>query len=140
MRLRPWLWPAAIFAVALAALLAGLVVVDRSGEAAISRQQAAIARSARDYFVSFAREEGDKALAAAIVGRNRALFGYDHIREAAPFAYDEVVVPRSVSLAHVARAAGARGRSVSRQNRAAGRLPGGRCGRTRARGRDCAWR
>ncbi len=49
-----------------------------------------------------------KALAAAIVGRNRALFGYDHIREASPFAYDEVVVPRSVSLAHVARAAGAR--------------------------------
>jgi len=49
-----------------------------------------------------------KALAAAIVGHNRALFGYDGIAEAAPFAYDEVTVPRSVSLLYVARAAGAK--------------------------------
>ncbi len=49
-----------------------------------------------------------KALAAAIVGRNRALFGFDTITEAAPWSYDEVVVPRSVALAYVARASGAK--------------------------------
>jgi len=71
MRLKPWIWPAAVFAVALAALLAGLVVVDRWGEAAIARQQAAIARSASDYFESFAREEGVDRLASALNRRAR---------------------------------------------------------------------
>jgi signal transduction histidine kinase len=65
-RLRPWIWPAAASLAALAALLFGLVLVDRTGEAAIARQQTAIAASARDYFVAFAREEGVDALAAAL--------------------------------------------------------------------------
>jgi len=71
MRLRPWLWPAAVFGVAMAALLAALFVVDRSGEAAIARQQTAIAAAARDYFVAFAREEGSDALSAAIERHER---------------------------------------------------------------------
>jgi signal transduction histidine kinase len=64
--LRPWLWPAAIFALSMAAIVAGLWVVDRYGEAAIARQQAANAAAAQAYFVAFAREEGTDALAKAI--------------------------------------------------------------------------
>lgn len=71
LRLRPWLWPAFVAGVALVALLAGLLVVDRWGEAAIAQQQAAIAASARDYFVAFAREEGAASLAAALNRRAR---------------------------------------------------------------------
>lgn len=66
MRLRPWTWPAIVAGVALAALLAGLVVVDRLGEAAIAREQAANAEAAADYFVAFAHEEGAPALAAVL--------------------------------------------------------------------------
>jgi signal transduction histidine kinase len=66
MRLRPWTWPAMVAAVAVAALLAGLGVVDRLGEAAIAREQAANAEAAAEYFVAFAREEGAPALAAAL--------------------------------------------------------------------------
>jgi signal transduction histidine kinase len=66
MRLKPWMWPLAVFAATIAALLAGLFIVDRWGEAAISRQQAANAAAARDYFVAFAREEGTSALASAL--------------------------------------------------------------------------
>jgi signal transduction histidine kinase len=55
-----------VAAVAVAALLAGLGVVDRLGEAAIAREQAANAEAAADYFVAFAREEGAPALAAAL--------------------------------------------------------------------------
>jgi hypothetical protein len=66
MRMRPWIWPAAASLAALAAVLVGLFLVDRLGEAAIARQQAAIAESARDYFVAFARDEGVKGLAAAL--------------------------------------------------------------------------
>ncbi len=47
-----------------------------------------------------------KALAAAIVGHNRALFGYDEIKPATEIQWDDVDVGRSVSLATVARAAG----------------------------------
>ncbi len=47
-----------------------------------------------------------KALAAAIVGHNRALFGYDDIKPAAELQWDDVNVGRSVSLTTVARAAG----------------------------------
>ena len=71
MRLRPWLWPAVAFVVALVSLLAGLIVVDRWGEAALARQQAAIAGAARDYFVAFAHEEGLDALASALDRRER---------------------------------------------------------------------
>jgi signal transduction histidine kinase len=66
MRLKPWFWPAAAALVALAAVILGLVLVDRLGEQAIARQQTAMADAARDYFVAFARDEGVKGLAAAL--------------------------------------------------------------------------
>jgi membrane-bound lytic murein transglycosylase D len=47
-----------------------------------------------------------KALACAIIGRNRALFGFGDVVPAAPLAFDEVTVPTSVALSIVARAAG----------------------------------
>lgn len=47
-----------------------------------------------------------KTLAAAIVGRNRAFFGYDDLTPAPALVWDNVTVPKSVSLAVVARAAG----------------------------------
>lgn len=60
------MWPAAASGIALIALIAGLLLVDQLGEAAIARQQSAIAASARDYFVAFAREDGVGALTAAL--------------------------------------------------------------------------
>ncbi|TAJ70969.1 MAG: HAMP domain-containing histidine kinase [Phenylobacterium sp.] len=63
MRLKPWIWPAAAALVALAALVVGLLIVDRLGERAIAQQQTAMAGAARDYFVAFARDEGVRALA-----------------------------------------------------------------------------
>jgi signal transduction histidine kinase len=81
MRLKPWMWPLAVFAVALAALLAGLIVIDRWGEAAIARQQAANGAAARDYFVAFAREEGTTALASAL-NRHARLASSDGFRYA----------------------------------------------------------
>jgi signal transduction histidine kinase len=80
-RVAPWQYPAAIFAVALAALLAGLILVDRWGEAAIARQQASIAAAARDYFEDFAREEGPVALAKAL-NRHERLGSADGFRYA----------------------------------------------------------
>jgi signal transduction histidine kinase len=71
MRISPLQWPALVFAAALAALAVGLTIVDRQGEAALARQQAAIAASARDYFVAFAREEGVPALAQTLDRRDR---------------------------------------------------------------------
>jgi membrane-bound lytic murein transglycosylase D len=47
-----------------------------------------------------------KAIAAAIVGRNRKAFGYDTVQEAPPFEFDRVVVEKSVGLAVIAKAAG----------------------------------
>jgi membrane-bound lytic murein transglycosylase D len=47
-----------------------------------------------------------KAMAAAIVGENRARFGYEE-RGDAPFAYERVQVPSSMALAQAAHAAGA---------------------------------
>jgi membrane-bound lytic murein transglycosylase D len=47
-----------------------------------------------------------KVLAAAIVGHNRALFGYDKIVPAPPETWDEVALPQSVSLGALARVAG----------------------------------
>ncbi len=47
-----------------------------------------------------------KALATAIVGRNRELFGFGDLSLAAPEIWDEVVVPGALSLGVVARAAG----------------------------------
>lgn len=57
-----------------------------------------------------------KALAAAIVGRNRALFGFADVAPAPAFAYDEVTVPTSVALSVVARAAGVDTRAVEELN------------------------
>lgn len=47
-----------------------------------------------------------KALAAAIIGRNRKLFGFDKLKVKAPLKWDDVVVPRSTSFATLAKAAG----------------------------------
>jgi len=47
-----------------------------------------------------------KALAAAIIGRNRKLFGFDRLKLKPPLKWDEVMVPRSTSLRVLARAAG----------------------------------
>src|SRR6185295_16839627 len=48
-----------------------------------------------------------KVLAAAIVGKNRAAFGYDKLAVAPAEAWDEVAIPTSASLAAIARIAGA---------------------------------
>src|SRR5689334_20695362 len=66
MRLKPWIWPAAASVVALAAVVLGLLLVDRSGERVIARQQTAAAEAARDYFVAFAQEEGVPSLAKTL--------------------------------------------------------------------------
>ncbi|HEY7956867.1 MAG TPA: LysM peptidoglycan-binding domain-containing protein [Polyangia bacterium] len=47
-----------------------------------------------------------KVMAAAIVGENRALFGYAELPRAQPYAFDQVMVPTSMSLTAIARAAG----------------------------------
>jgi membrane-bound lytic murein transglycosylase D len=47
-----------------------------------------------------------KAMAAAVVGENRALFGYAEVPAEAPFAFDRITVPSSTSLTAIARAAG----------------------------------
>ncbi|HEU5061156.1 MAG TPA: transglycosylase SLT domain-containing protein [Kofleriaceae bacterium] len=57
-----------------------------------------------------------KALAAAIVGRNRQLFGFADVVPAAPLSYDEVTVPTSVGLAVIAKAAGVDTRAVEELN------------------------
>ena len=69
-----------------------------------------------------------KALAAAIIGHNRKLFGFDDVKVDAPERWDDVRVPRSISLAVIARAAGARLDDVKRLNPqlVRGRTPPGR--------------
>jgi membrane-bound lytic murein transglycosylase D len=57
-----------------------------------------------------------KALAAAIVGHNRKLFGFDKIKQTAKYEYDTVTVPTSVSFAVIARAAGADKTTIERLN------------------------
>ena len=57
-----------------------------------------------------------KVLAAAIVGHNRAVFGYDQLKEAAPETWDEVAVPTSMSLAQIARVANATEADLKRLN------------------------
>jgi hypothetical protein len=66
MRLKPWIWPAAAALTALAAVVLGLLLVDRLGERAIAHQQAAMATAARDYFVAFAEDEGVPSLAKTL--------------------------------------------------------------------------
>ena len=57
-----------------------------------------------------------KAIAAAIVGHNRKLFGFDDVKESTPEAWDDVKVPTSLPLAMVARAAGCTVADVQRLN------------------------
>ncbi len=47
-----------------------------------------------------------KAMAAAVVGENKKLFGYDDVVAEAPYAFDRVTVPSSMSVAAMAKAAG----------------------------------
>ena len=57
-----------------------------------------------------------KVLAAAIVGRNRAAFGYDKLKPAAPESWDELALPTSTSLAAIARVAGVAEAELKRLN------------------------
>ena len=57
-----------------------------------------------------------KILAAAIVGRNQAAFGFGDVTPDPPFAYEEVEVPAGTTLATVARAAGAKTEVVEALN------------------------
>lgn len=57
-----------------------------------------------------------KVLATAIVGHNRAVFGFDKLKEDPPEQWDEVAVPKSVSIAILARASGAKEEDIKRLN------------------------
>ncbi len=71
-----------------------------------------------------------KVLAAAIVGHNRAAFGYDTLKDAPAEAWDEVAVPVSMALATIARAAGTTEADLKRLNPQLrhGRTPPGEAG------------
>ena len=71
-----------------------------------------------------------KVLAAAIVGHNRAAFGFDKLAVAAPEAWDELAVSTSVSLAALARLAGVAEADLKRLNPQLrhGRTPPGEAG------------
>ncbi len=57
-----------------------------------------------------------KVLAAAIVGHNRARYGFDKLSSAPAEAWEEVVIPTSASLAAIARIAGAAEADLRRLN------------------------
>jgi membrane-bound lytic murein transglycosylase D len=57
-----------------------------------------------------------KVLATAIVGHNRAVFGFDKIKELPPEAWDEVSVPTSISVSVIARASGSNETEIKRLN------------------------
>ncbi len=57
-----------------------------------------------------------KALATAIVGRNRQRFGFDSVEPAKPVVWDSVSVPKSLSIAVIARAAGVSVETIERLN------------------------
>jgi membrane-bound lytic murein transglycosylase D len=57
-----------------------------------------------------------KVIATAIVGRNRAEFGFDKIKEQPAEAWDEVAVPTSLAISVIARAAGAADAEIKRLN------------------------
>ncbi len=57
-----------------------------------------------------------KVLATAIVGRNRAAFGFDKLKAAPAEAWDEVAVPTSIPLGIIARAAGVQEADIKRLN------------------------
>jgi membrane-bound lytic murein transglycosylase D len=57
-----------------------------------------------------------KVLATAIVGKNRAVFGFDKIKVAPGERWEEVAVPTSIALSVIARAAGASEADLKRLN------------------------
>jgi membrane-bound lytic murein transglycosylase D len=57
-----------------------------------------------------------KVLAAAIVGHNRAAFGFDKLRPATTETWEEIAIPISTSLAAIARIAGASEADLKRLN------------------------
>lgn len=71
-----------------------------------------------------------KVLATAIVGKNRAAFGFDKVKPAPAEAWDEVAVPASLSFAVLARAAGVTELEIKRLNPhlQKGRTPPGEAG------------
>ncbi|MEO6772192.1 MAG: transglycosylase SLT domain-containing protein [Kofleriaceae bacterium] len=101
--------------IALAAFNAGYGAVLRS-----------IARyNTNDYYALCAYENGlpwetclytPKVLAAAIVGHNRAAFGYAEIKVQAPEQWDEVAVPTSLTFAMIAKVAGVHEDDIKRLN------------------------
>jgi membrane-bound lytic murein transglycosylase D len=115
--------------IALAAFNAGYGAVLRS-----------IARyNTNDYYALCAYENGlpwetclytPKVLAAAIVGHNRAAFGYAEVKEQAPEQWDEVSVPTSMTFAMIAKVAGAHEEDIKRLNPQLrrGRTPPGETG------------
>jgi membrane-bound lytic murein transglycosylase D len=71
-----------------------------------------------------------KVLAAAIVGHNRAAFGFDKLAVAPAESWDEVAIPTSASLAAIARIAGTTEADLKRLNPQLrhGRTPPGETG------------
>lgn len=69
-----------------------------------------------------------KAIAAAIVGHNRAVFGFDDVKDAPAETWDDVTVPTSITLGTIASAAGASLDEIKRLNPhlRRGRTPPGR--------------
>jgi membrane-bound lytic murein transglycosylase D len=57
-----------------------------------------------------------KIIAAAIVGHNRALYGFDKLKVAPPETWEEVALPTSVSLAALARVANVGEADIKRLN------------------------
>jgi membrane-bound lytic murein transglycosylase D len=57
-----------------------------------------------------------KAIAAAIVGKNQAVFGFADVADAPAVVFDRVTVPRSVSFQVIARAAGTDVDTIRRLN------------------------
>ncbi len=57
-----------------------------------------------------------KVLATAIVGHNRAAFGFDRIKEQPAEAWEDVSVPTSVSISVLARASGSDETTIKRLN------------------------
>ena len=71
-----------------------------------------------------------KVLAAAIVGHNRAAFGYAELKELPPEQWDEVSVPTSLTFGMIARVAGSDEAAIKRLNPQLrrGRTPPGEAG------------
>jgi membrane-bound lytic murein transglycosylase D len=69
-----------------------------------------------------------KAIAAAIVGHNRGVFGFDDIKEAPAETWDDATVPTSITLGTIASAAGTSVDVIKRLNPhlRRGRTPPGR--------------